>query len=130
MSLIDRTRGADGSAEVVDTRTTETVGMRSRRTVYGRTGTPTSLSMWLFQRWSGVLLGPLVFVHVLVPSAPGMVWMSSLLLAVILGHAFIGLWRVAAMRKISLKVARSGVALAAVYVVVLAVFGIALLASL
>jgi succinate dehydrogenase hydrophobic anchor subunit len=129
MSLTDRSRGS-ASAEVVDTGTAATVSLHSRRTVYGRPGTPTSLPMWIFQRFSGVLLGPLVFVHVLVPSAPGMVWVSSLLLALILGHAFIGLWRVVAMRRFSLSVARSGLALTSLYILVLAVFGIALLCSL
>jgi succinate dehydrogenase hydrophobic anchor subunit len=142
MSLTNRSRPADGTHaavtrtspprpdETVETTTASAITLKSRRTVYGRSGSPTSLGMWLFQRLSGLLLGPLVFVHVLVPSAPKMVWVSSLLLAIILGHAFIGLWRVAAMRRFSLPVARLGVALTAAFVVVIGVFGIALLASL
>jgi succinate dehydrogenase hydrophobic anchor subunit len=126
MSLTNRQQ----SPEVVDTSTAGTITLASRRAVWGRAGTPTSLGMWLFQRLSGLLLGPLVFVHVLVPSAPKMVWVSSLLLAIILGHAFIGLWRVAAMRRFSLSLARLGVLLSALFVIVVGGFGIALLVSL
>jgi succinate dehydrogenase hydrophobic anchor subunit len=126
MSLTDHPRPAD----VVETSTARTVLLGSRRPVWGRAGTPTSLGMWLFQRLSGLLLGPLVFVHVLIPSAPKMVWVSSLLLAIILGHAFVGLWRVAAMRRFSLSLGRVGVALSALFVLVVGGFGIALLASL
>jgi succinate dehydrogenase hydrophobic anchor subunit len=122
MSLTDR--------EKVDTTLGGTVGLSSRRSVYGRAGTPTSLSMWLFQRLSGVLLGPLVFVHVLVPRAPHIAWITSLLLALILGHAFIGLWRMAAMRRFTLPTARLGVALSVLFVVVIGFFGIALICSL
>ena len=136
MSLTDHSipASADNSrppaGETVDTTTAGTVTLKSRRSVYGRAGTPTSLGMWMFQRLSGVLLGPLVFVHVLVPSAPKIVWVTSLLLAIILGHAFVGLWRVAAMRRFSLSLARFGVALSVLFVVVIGVFGIALICSL
>ena len=117
-------------SEKVETTTASTVTLKSRRTVYGRSGTPTSLGMWMFQRVSGVLLGPLVIVHVLVPSAPMIRWLSAVLLAIILGHAFVGLWRLAAMRRISLPIARSGLALSVLYIVVIAVFGIGLICSL
>ena len=104
--------------------------LTERRLVYGRSARPTPLWMWLFQRYSGLLLGPLVFVHVLVPSAPFMVWLTSLLLAILLGHAFIGLWRLAGMKQLSQDVSRYAIAGTIVVIAVIAVFGILLLYSL
>ncbi|HSZ41998.1 MAG TPA: hypothetical protein VK817_18735 [Trebonia sp.] len=101
-----------------------------RRTVYGRAGTATPLWMWIVQRLSGLLLGPLVFIHVLVANAPFMVWLTALLLAVILAHGFIGLWRLAAMRRLTMAVSRYAVIASIAVVAVIAVFGIALLCSI
>lgn len=101
-----------------------------RRIVYGKSGTPTPLWMWVFQRYSGILLGPLVLVHVLVPHAPFIRWVTALLLAIILGHAFIGLWRLAVLRRLTTWVARGGVLAATVVVVVVGALGIALIISL
>jgi succinate dehydrogenase hydrophobic anchor subunit len=101
-----------------------------RRVVYGRAGTPTPWWMWAFQRFSGIVLGPLVFVHVLVPRAPFITWVSALLLVVILGHAFIGLWRLAAMRRFSNRVASLGVTASLLYILVVGFFGVALLISI
>jgi succinate dehydrogenase hydrophobic anchor subunit len=106
------------------------MSLTDRRTVYGKAGTPTPLWMWVFQRLSGLLLGPLIVVHILVPRAPFIIWISALLLALIVGHAFIGLFRLAAMRQLSLNSARLGLAAAALVVIVIAVFGIVLLYSI
>jgi succinate dehydrogenase hydrophobic anchor subunit len=106
------------------------MSLTNRRVVYGRSARSTPLWMWLFQRYSGLLLGPLVFVHVLVPRAPFLVWLTSLLLAILLGHAFIGLWRLAGMKQVSREVSRYAIVGSAVVAAVIAVFGILLLYSL
>jgi succinate dehydrogenase hydrophobic anchor subunit len=101
-----------------------------RREVYGRSARTVPLWMWLFQRYSGLLLGPLVFIHVLVPSAPFMVWLTSLMLAILLGHAFIGLWRLAGLKQVSQTVSRYAIAITLIVIAVIGVFGILLLYSL
>jgi succinate dehydrogenase hydrophobic anchor subunit len=100
-----------------------------RRVVYGQSGTPTPFWMWVFQRLSGLMLGPLVLVHALVPHAPFVNWLSALLLALIAGHAFIGLWRLAAMRRISSRLARFGALASVLFILVLGVFGVALISA-
>lgn len=106
------------------------MSLTERRTVYGRAGTPTPFWLWVFQRFSGLLLGPLVVVHVLVPRAPFIAWVSSLLLAIVLGHAFVGLWRLAAMRRIPRVAWRWAVLGSVLFVLVVGVFGVALLLAL
>lgn len=105
------------------------MSMTERRTVYGKSGTPTPVWMWIFQRFSGLLLGPIVLVHALVPRAPFVGWLSALLLVLILGHAFIGLWRLAAMRHLSSRLARYGAFASVLFVLVLGVLGVALIAA-
>jgi succinate dehydrogenase hydrophobic anchor subunit len=84
---------------------------------------------WLLQRLSGLLLGPLVAIHILVPRGPFITWASFLLLAIVLGHAAVGIWRYTARRRGPRALARFGPILCAAYVVVLGVLGIALIAS-
>lgn len=100
-----------------------------QRTVYGKAGTRTPMWVWLFQRISGLLLGPLIVIHVLVPRGPFISWASGMLLAIVLGHAAVALWRVVAHRGVPRPLAKSGVLLVAGYIVVLGVLGIALIAS-
>lgn len=104
--------------------------LASKRVVYGQEGHITPYWIWLLQRVSGLLLGPLVLVHVLVPGAPFMVWLSAMLLGVVLTHAFIALWRLAAMRGVHEAVYRTVYVASLVLTLVLAGFGAALLASL
>jgi succinate dehydrogenase hydrophobic anchor subunit len=106
------------------------MSLTERRVVYGKAGTPTPFWVWIVQRASGILLGPIVVIHVMVPRAPFNVWLSSVLLAIILAHAFIGLWRMAAMRQLTERLAQWAVAASTLVVLVIAVFGIALLYSL
>jgi succinate dehydrogenase hydrophobic anchor subunit len=68
------------------------------RIVYGRTGLVTPVWMWLLQRISAVLLGPLVFVHVSIPGAARNPWVDGSLLLVVLSHGYIGLWRLVGRR--------------------------------
>jgi succinate dehydrogenase hydrophobic anchor subunit len=100
-----------------------------RRTVYGKAGVQTPLWAWIFQRVSGLLLGPLIVIHVLVPRGAFIDWASALLLVIVLGHAAVALWRYASRRGGPRALAKSGVFLTAVYVVVLGVLGVALIAS-
>jgi succinate dehydrogenase hydrophobic anchor subunit len=106
------------------------MSLADRRMVYGKAGTPTPYWMWIFQRISGLLLGPLVIIHVVVPDAPKIEWVSTLLLLIILGHAFIGTWRLAAMRRIALQWARFGVMASVLFVLLVGVFGVALILSI
>lgn len=73
--------------------------LASNRTVYGRDFKVTPLWMWLAQRASGLLLGPLVALHVWSPglaSAPGL---NAALLAIIFAHGYTGLRRIAVRRE-------------------------------
>ena len=65
----------------------------SSRIVYGRVGLVTPLWVWLLQRISAVLLGPLVFIHVAFPGAARNFWVDGPLLLVVLSHGYVGLWR-------------------------------------
>ena len=100
-----------------------------RRTVYGKPGVQTPLWAWLFQRITGLLLGPLIIIHVLVPRGAFIDWAAALLLVIVLGHAAVALWRYASRRGGPRALAKSGALLTALYIVVLGVLGIALIAS-
>lgn len=91
---------------------------------------PTPTWVWLIQRISGVLLAPLVVIHILVAQAPFTVWLTSLMLAVILAHAYVGLWRIVSMRQVRAVAARAAAAVAVGVIAIVLVFGIALLWSL
>lgn len=67
----------------------------SSRTVYGREFKVTPVWMWFVQRASGVLLGPLVALHIWAPAMAGNRALNALLLAIILAHGYTGLRRVA-----------------------------------
>ncbi len=93
-------------------------------------GHATPYWLWVAQRISAVLLGPLVLVHVTVPSAPNTGWLGLLLLVVVLVHVFSGLWRLAAMKGLSHAAYRAGYTLSVVVTLALAVLGVAVVASL
>ncbi|OGA42734.1 MAG: hypothetical protein A3G24_18275 [Betaproteobacteria bacterium RIFCSPLOWO2_12_FULL_62_13] len=65
----------------------------SNRIVFGRAFTITPVWMWILQRASGLLLGPLVALHVLVPDMAASRALNALLLAVVLAHGYSGLRR-------------------------------------
>jgi succinate dehydrogenase hydrophobic anchor subunit len=93
-------------------------------------GHPTPYWLWVAQRISAVLLGPLVLAHITVPGAPFMGWLGLLLLAVVLVHVFSGLWRLAAMNGVSHAVYRAGYTLSVVVTLALAALGVVVVASL
>jgi len=70
----------------------------SSRTVYGRDFQVTPLWMWILQRASGLLLGPLVALHVWSPAMASSRALNGVLLAVVLAHGYAGLRRIAVKR--------------------------------
>ena len=94
----------------------------SERIVYGRAFKATPVWLWLAQRASGLLLGPLVALHMWSGNSAGNSALNALLLAVILVHGYSGLRRVAVKRD------RYGatLALTLVWCAVVAFFGVLL----
>ena len=72
--------------------------MLAERTVYRRDFRVTPVALWVVQRASGVLLGPLVALHILVPGLAMNAGLNALLLLVVLAHGYGGLRRLAAAR--------------------------------
>jgi len=70
----------------------------SNRTVFGREFKVTPLWMWILQRASGLLLGPLVALHVWTPALASNRALNAVLLAVVLAHGYSGLRRIAVTR--------------------------------
>lgn len=70
----------------------------SDRVVYGRAFKATPVWMWIAQRASGVLLGPLVAIHLWSSATAANGFVNALLLATILVHGYSGLRRVAVGR--------------------------------
>ncbi len=93
-------------------------------------GHPTPYWLWVAQRISAVLLGPLVLIHIAVPGAPQMGWLGLLLLVVVLVHSFSGLWRLAAMKGVSHAAYWAGYTISVVVTLALAALGVAVVASL
>lgn len=94
----------------------------SSRTVYGREFTVTPVWMWLLQRASGVLLGPLVALHIWAPAMAANRLLNAFLLAIILAHGYTGLRRVAVRQnKIGMTLA-----ITVVWCAIVAFFGLLL----
>ncbi|MDQ6621823.1 MAG: hypothetical protein M3Z31_19375 [Pseudomonadota bacterium] len=66
---------------------------KPERTVFARSFDATPLALWLLQRLSGLLLGPLVAVHVLWPAVGKSRPFLALLLIFIVGHGYSGVRR-------------------------------------
>lgn len=75
--------------------------MLAERTVFGRTFRVTSLWLWGLQRASGVLLGPLVALHMLSPSVAKHAGMNALLLGLVLAHGYSGIKRLATIKRLN-----------------------------
>ena len=67
--------------------------MWAERTVYARAFRVTPVAVWVVQRASGVLLGPLVALHILVPGLAMNAALNALLLLVVVAHGYGGLRR-------------------------------------
>lgn len=63
------------------------------RMVFGREFTVTPVWLWILQRASGLLLGPLVALHVWMPNMAANRALNALLLAVVAAHGYSGLCR-------------------------------------
>lgn len=72
--------------------------LASNRTVYGRELKVTPLLLWVLQRASGILLGPLVALHVWAPTLASNGPLNALLLAIVVVHGYSGLRRIAVKR--------------------------------
>ena len=66
----------------------------SSRTVYGREFVVTSTWVWMAQRASGLVLGPLVALHIWAPNLAGNRVLNALLLLIIIAHGFTGVRRI------------------------------------
>lgn len=65
----------------------------SRRIVFGRAFCVTPVWLWLMQRASGLLLGPLVAVHMWVPDMSQDRTLNAVLLLLVVGHGYSGIRR-------------------------------------
>ena len=97
----------------------------SSRTVYGREFKVTPLTLWILQRASGILLGPLVALHIWSPALARNGVFSAVLLVIVLAHGYTGL------RRVAMKRSAAGVTLAItlIWCAVVAIFGVMLVAS-
>lgn len=93
---------------------------------YGREGRLTPAGVWILQRVSAVLLGPVLLAHIAVPRGTATVWLDVLLLVLVLSHGAIGLWRLAAAPGLSRTSYRLATVSGAIVVAVLAVIGLAI----
>lgn len=96
----------------------------SDRVVYGRAFRPTPLWVWFAQRASGILLGPLVLLHMASSTWAASSLLNAALLAAILVHGYSGLRRMFAARE------RLGLVLvlALAWCLAVAVFGVLIVA--
>jgi succinate dehydrogenase hydrophobic anchor subunit len=96
----------------------------SSSTGYGREFKATPLWMWLAQRASGLLLGPLVALHMWLPDFAANRAFNALLLAIVLAHGYAGIRRVAVKRH------QAGITMAVtlLWCAVVAFFGLLLVA--
>lgn len=101
--------------------------LASSRVVYGREGQATPLWLWLVQRASAVLLGPVVIAHMAVPGGAVAPWLNALLLVIVLGHGFSGCWRLAASRGMQRFGFKALVTIAVILTLALAILGVAVL---
>jgi succinate dehydrogenase hydrophobic anchor subunit len=97
----------------------------SNRTVYGREFKVTPLGMWLLQRASGLLLGPLVALHIWSPELARSRPFSALLLVIVLMHGYTGLRRIGVKR----NAFGMTVITALVWCAIVAIFGVLLVTS-
>jgi len=72
-----------------------------RRLVYGRAFVITPVWLWVVQRLSGVLLGPLTAVHMLVPDLSANRALNATLLIIVLVHGYGGIRRLGLDRRVS-----------------------------
>ena len=100
------------------------------RAYYGREGRSTTTAVWAVQRASGILVGPLVAIHMIAPEAAASAWLGGLRLVLVLLHGGFGIWRLAARPGISRLGNRAAVVSIAVGGAAVAALGAALVLAL
>ena len=90
------------------------------RTVYGRAFSVTPVWMWVAQRVSGLLLGPLVALHVWMPAMSHNRALNAALLLLVVGHGYSGIKRLAQQERRSAVIS----AHAWVWLILVAAFGV------
>ena len=92
----------------------------SSRIVFGRAFRVTPVWMWVMQRASGLLLGPLVAVHVWMPEMSHNRALNAVLLLLVVGHGYSGIRRLVQLERRSTVVT----AYAWAWLVLVALFGL------
>ena len=91
----------------------------SSRIVFGRAFRVTPAWMWVMQRASGLLLGPLVAVHMWMPDMSQNRALNAVLLLLVVGHGYSGIRRIAQQERRSAVIAAHAWA----WLVLVALFG-------
>lgn len=94
----------------------------SKRIVFGRAFRVTPVWMWVLQRASGLLLGPLVALHVWLPEMSQNRALNAALLLLVVGHGYSGIRRLAQQERRFTVVAAHAWA----WLVLVALFGLAI----
>jgi succinate dehydrogenase/fumarate reductase cytochrome b subunit len=97
----------------------------SDRIVFGRAFSVTPVWLWLIQRLSGLLLGPVVAVHMWMPDASMSRSLNALLLLLVVGHGYSGIRRLAQTEKKSHMITAHAWA----WLILVAVFGLLIVVS-
>ncbi len=92
----------------------------------GMEGRATPLWLWVTQRATAVLLGPLVAVHILVPGAAKNPAVGATLLVMVLAHGVTAVWRLSAEPRVGRFGYWSALVASAVVTILLAVLGFAI----
>ena len=92
----------------------------SSRIVFGRVFRVTPAWMWLMQRASGLLLGPLVAVHMWVPDMSQNRVLNAVLLLLVIGHGYSGIRRFVQIERYSALVTAQAWA----WLILVALFGL------
>ncbi len=98
----------------------------SSRVVFGRAFRVTPVWMWVMQRASGLLLGPLVALHVWMPQMSHNRALNAVLLSLVLGHGYSGIKRLAQQERRSVVIsahAWAWLAFVALFGVLILLFG-------
>jgi len=92
----------------------------SSRIVFGRAFRVTPAWMWLMQRLSGLLLGPLVAVHMWMPAMSQNRALNAMLLLLVVGHGYSGIRRLVQLERRSAVVTAHAWA----WLILVALFGL------
>ncbi len=97
----------------------------SSRIVFGRAFRVTPAWLWVMQRASGLLLGPLVAVHMWMPDMSQNRALNAVLLLMVVGHGYSGIRRLVQLERRSAVVT----AQAWMWLILVALFGLLIVLS-